>query len=145
MNLIDRIHADLKSAMINRQEPQRTLLRSLVAAIKNAEIASGNSLSEEEVIRVLSKELKQREEAAAAASERPEMAEQELAEADVIRVYLPQPLNESELSVLIEAAIAETGATSPSEIGKVMSLLKGKIAGRADGGHVAELVKSKLG
>lgn len=145
VSVIEQIQADLKTAMIERQEPKRTVLRSLVAAVKNAEIATGATLSEEEVVRVVSKELKQREEAAAAATERPEMAAQETAEAEVIRAYLPQPLSEEELTSLIDAAITETGAATQSDIGKVMGQLKGKIAGRADGGHVAALVKSKLG
>lgn len=145
MELKNRLLEDLKAAMRDQREPDRTLLRSLISAIKNEEIALGQELAEDEGLKLLQKQLKQREEAAAAAASRPELAESERAEAELIRAYLPEPLSEAELAELVGATISETGASGPSDMGKVMAALKPKIAGRADGGVVAGMVKQRLG
>ncbi|MEX2209303.1 MAG: GatB/YqeY domain-containing protein [Patescibacteria group bacterium] len=145
MSLYERIHDDLTGAMKTRREPERTVLRSVVAALKNAEIESGKPLDDTAVTAVLSRQLKQRQEAAEAAAARPEMAEQEQREAEVISCYLPEPLSDEALAELVDAAVVATGAAGPSDIGKVMGALKSKTAGRADQGTVAKLVKERLG
>ncbi len=145
VSLYERVQADLTEAMKAKREPERTVLRSMVAAFKNAEIESGKPLDDTAVTAVLSKQLKQRQESAEAAAERPEMAKQEQHEAEVISRYLPEPLSDEALTELVDAAIAATGAAGPSDIGKVMGALKPKTAGRADQGTVARLVKERLG
>lgn len=145
MSALDRIQADLTAAMKAKQEPERTVLRSLSAALKNAAIEAGGELDEAKEAAVIAKQLKQREESAEAAKDRPEMAEQERAEAAVIKRYLPEQLSEAEVAAAIDAAVADTGASGPGDIGKVMGALKPKIAGRADQGAVAAKVKERLG
>ena len=145
MSLRTTLSDDLTAAMKEQREPDRTVLRSLTAAIKNADIAEGKELDDAGVTKLLSKQLKQREESVEAYKTRPELAKQERAEADFIRKYLPEPLGEAELTKLVEEAITQTGAAGPSDMGKVMGAIQPKIAGRADGGTVAALVKEKLG
>ena len=142
--LQQRLNDDLAAALKAKDEPTKTVLRGLLASVKNAQIASGGELGDAEVTAVLAKELKQREESAAAYASRPELVAGEQAEADIIRRYLPEPLTEEELGALVDETIAATGATSPADIGQVMGALKPKLAGRADSGAAAALVKEKL-
>ncbi len=144
MSLYERIQGDLTESMKAKREPDRTVLRSIVAALKNAEIESRKPLDDAAMTAVLTKQLKQRQEAADAATERPEMAERERTEAAVISRYLPEPLSEAAVAELVDAAVTETGAAGPSDIGKVMGVLKPKTVGRADQGTVARLVKERL-
>jgi uncharacterized protein len=145
MSLLERVQTDLVTAMKAKQEPERTVLRSLSAALKNAAIEAGGDLDEAREAAVIAKQLKQREESAEAAKERPEMAKQERAEAEVIKRYLPEQLSEAEINAAVETAVIETGASGPGDIGKVMGALKAKTAGRADQGAVAAKVKERLG
>ena len=140
-----RIEADLAAAMKAKQEPDRTVLRSVLSAIHNQEIIAKADLDEAGVTDVLRKQVKQREEAAEAASSRPELQDKEKAEAAIIAKYLPTEMNDDELGKLVDEAIAETGASGMSDMGKVMGALKAKLAGRADPGKAAGLVKAKLG
>lgn len=145
VSLTERIAADLTIAMKAKAEPDRTVLRAVSAALKNAEIAAGQPLDEPAVLAVVDKQAKQRQETiAAAADTHPELAEQERAELAVLERYLPARLTETELAELVEAAIAATGASTAADMGKVMGALKPQIAGRADGGAVAAAVKAKL-
>lgn len=145
VSLTERIAADLTAAMKAKAEPDRTVLRAVSAALKNAEIAAGQPLDETAALAVVDKQAKQRQETiAAAADTHPELAAQERAELAVLERYLPTRLTEAELAELVEAAIVATGASSPAEMGKVMGALKPQIAGRADGGAVAAAVKAKL-
>lgn len=145
MSLSDRIAADLTAAIKAKAEPDRTVLRGLSAAIKNAQIEAGTELDDASVLKVVEKQAKQRQETIAAAKEtRPDLAATEEAEAAVLATYLPEPLSEAELTALVEAAISETGAASAADMGMVMGALQPQIAGRADGKAVAGLVRSRL-
>ncbi|MFB8765943.1 GatB/YqeY domain-containing protein [Nocardiopsis alba] len=147
--LKDRIKSDLTTAMKARDKVRTATLRMVLASIATEE-SSGSSrsvLSDEEVTRLLVRETKKRREAAEAfdAGGRPDDAANERAESEVISDYLPQPLTDAELTELVDAAIAETGASGMKEMGKVMKVLNPRIAGRADGARVAAEVKGRLG
>lgn len=144
MSLIERIDTDLKAAMRNKAEPDRTVLRSLVAALKNEQIAAKGDLDEPRQVSVIQKQLKQREEAAASYESRPEMARQEEAEAEIIRRYLPEMMSAEDITAAVSGTIKESGASGAAQIGQVMGLLKGKLAGKADMGAVAAEVKRQL-
>ncbi|MSU75929.1 GatB/YqeY domain-containing protein [Patescibacteria group bacterium] len=144
VTLIDQIDADLKAAMKAKTEPNRTVLRSLVAALKNEQIATGGDLDEAKQVAVVQKQLKQREEAAAALESRPEMAQNEQAEATIIKKYLPEMMSEADVKAAVTDAIKETGASGPAQIGQIMGALKGKLAGKADMGAVSAEVKRQL-
>lgn len=146
--LKDRLKTDLTSAMRSRDELRTATIRMALTSITNAEVAGAQAreLSDDEVIGVLTKEAKKRREAAQAFRDggRPDRAEREDAEAAVLADYLPEPLSDDELARLVNAAIAESGAESPRDMGKVMKLVQPQVAGRADGGRVAAVVKARL-
>lgn len=145
MSLLDRLNDDLKTAMKEKTEPNRTVLRSLVSAIKNEQIAQKGDLDEAGETAVIQKQLKQREEAAEAyGSDRPELAEKEKAEAAIIKHYLPEMMSEEDVKKAVTEAISSTGATDASQMGQVMGALKGKLAGKADMGAVSAEVKRQL-
>lgn len=143
--LKDQLSADLVAAVKGQQEPQRTVLRSLLSAVKNAEIEKGSDLDDTELSSLLQKQHKQREESAAAYASRQDLAAGEQAEADLIASYLPKSLTDSELEKMVTEAVAATNASSMADMGKVMAELKPKTAGRTDGGRLADLVKRELG
>lgn len=145
MSLKDRLHSDLTTALKAKEEPRRTVLRSLLTALRNAEIVAGGELDEPGVTAVVQKQLKQRRESVAAYAGRPELAAAEEAEATIIAGYLPEALTPKELSSLVGQALAATGATSAGEMGQVMGWLKPRLGGRADGAVVAAEVKTRLG
>ena len=139
---------DLHSAMQNRDQLRTGTIRMLLTAIKNEEVSGkeARELSDPEVITVLSREAKKRREAAEAYEQAgaKDRAATEKAEGEIIATYLPAQLSESEIKDLISAAIAETGASGPQQMGLVMKSIQPKIAGRADGGLVSSLVKAAL-
>lgn len=145
----DRLQGELTAAMRSKDELRTATIRMAMAAIRTAEVAGtqARELSRDEEIAVLSKEAKKRREAAQAFRDggREDRAAQEDAEAAILAEYLPAPLTEDELAALVDTAIAETGATSPREMGQVMKVLQPKVAGRAEGGTVAAAVKARLG
>jgi uncharacterized protein YqeY len=148
MALKEKLQNDLTAAMRARDEVRSSTIRMILTAIKNEEVSGkeARELSDAEVITVLSREAKKRREAAdaftqAGASDRAEM---EKAEGLVIAEYLPAQLSESDIKDLIAAAISETGAVGPQQMGLVMKSIQPKIAGRADGGVVSSLVKAAL-
>lgn len=146
MSLTARINDDLRTAMKDKAEPDRTVLRSLVAAFKNEQIAVGGELDEAKQLAVVQKQLKQREEAAEAfGTERSDAAERERSEAEIIKRYLPQMMSEEEVAAAVKEVITSSGATGSGQIGPVMGALKGKLSGRADMGAVAAEVKRQLG
>jgi uncharacterized protein YqeY len=144
----DRLRTDLTAAMRSRDELRTATIRMALTAITNAEVAGkqARELSDDEVIAVLSKEAKKRREAAQAFRDggRADRAEREDAESVVLADYLPQPLSDDELARLVDAAIAETGAESPRDMGKVMKVVQPQVAGRAEGSKVAATVKARL-
>jgi hypothetical protein len=152
MSLRDRLQAALKDAMKERQAARLSTLRLINAAIKDRDIASrgegGEGLvGDAEITAILGKLVKQRQESARAYEEggRLELAEKELAEVAVIQEFLPRQMTESEIAAAVEAAIAETGAASIRDVGKVMAALKARHAGQMDFGAVGALVKARFG
>ena len=148
MALKEKLQNDLTEAMRARDEVRSSTIRMVLTAIKNEEVSGkeARELSDAEVITVLSREAKKRREAAEAFEQAgaKDRADMEKAEGVVIAEYLPVQLSESEIKEMINAAIAETGATGTQQIGLVMKSIQPKIAGRADGGVVSSLVKAAL-
>jgi len=146
--LKDRLRSDLTVSMRGRDELRTATIRMVLTAVTNAEVAGAQAreISDDEVVGVLAKEAKKRRDAADAFRQggRPDLAEREDAEAAVIAGYLPAPLTDDELDALVDAAVAETGATSLREMGAVMKRLATDVAGRADGARVAAVVKARL-
>ena len=148
MSLKEKLQGDLTTAIRGRDEIRSSTIRMVLTAIRNEEVAgkAAKELSDAEVITVLSREAKKRREAAEAfdAAQAKDRADAERAEGAVIAEYLPQQLTEDEIKELITSVIKETGASSPAQMGLVMKSLQPKIAGRADGGQVSNLVKQAL-
>jgi uncharacterized protein YqeY len=148
MALKEKLQNDLTEAMRARDEVRSSTIRMVLTAIKNEEVSGkeARDLSDAEVITVLSREAKKRREAAEAFEQAGagDRAAMEKAEGLVIAEYLPAQLSESEIKEMIAAAISETGATGPQQMGLVMKSIQPKIAGRADGGMVSSLVKNAL-
>jgi uncharacterized protein len=147
MSLKTRLTEDMKNAMRAGDKPRLAVIRLINAAIKRREVDERIELDDAQVLAVLEKELKQRRDSVSQyeAAGREDLAETERFEIGVIEDFLPAQLDEAELSDLIDAAIAETGAASVRDMGKVMGLLKQRAAGRADMGAVSGLVKKRLG
>ena len=146
--LKDRMKTDLTSAMRARDELRKATLRMVLASVQKAEVegTTARELSDDEVVTVLTREAKRRREAAEAfrSGGRTESAEREDAEAGVIAEYLPAALSDDDLAALVNAAVAEAGAESPRDMGKVMKILQPKVLGRAEGSAVAAAVKARL-
>ncbi len=146
--LKERLRADLNTAMRARDQVRMRTLRMALSSITNEEVAgtSARTLSDEEVMKVLTREAKKRREAAEAfgAAGRDEQAAAERAEGEVLAGYLPAQLSDEELSALVATAIAETGASGMPGMGLVMKTLTPQVAGRADGARVAAEVRRRL-
>ncbi len=146
-----RLDTEMKNALRARDKQRTGTLRLILAAIKDRDIEarSGGSegIDEQEILSLLQKMVKQREESARVYAEagRDELAEQERAEIAIIEEFLPQPLDEAAVTEAIKAAIAETGAESLRDMGKVVAVLKGRFPGRIDFGKAALTVKKLLG
>ena len=147
MDLKLRLQDDIKTAMRGGDKLGLITLRMLSAAIKQREIDERIVLDEAQVLSVVEKLIKQRREAATQyeAGNRPDLAAKELAEIALLQAYLPEPLSEAELDALIEGALAETGAASIKDMGRIMAALKPAIQGRADMAIVSARVKGRLG
>ena len=143
-----QLQDDLTTAMKARDELRTASLRMALTALTNEEVAGKQSrtLSDEDVVVVLRREVKKRTEAAEAFANggRAASAERELAERAVLAAYLPAELSEADLAELVEAAVTESGATSPGQMGLVMKVLTPRVAGRTDGGRVAAAVRARL-
>lgn len=146
MALAATLKQDLDRALKQQDKTRVSVLRLLVNAVKNAEIEQQTELADEAVEKIIQKEAKQRQESIQAYrdGERPELADQEAAELAVLEEYLPEQLSDSEINAVIDEVIAETQPAGMNDMGKVMGVVSSKIGNRADGGHVAELVKNKL-
>ncbi len=146
--LKERLRADLTSAMRARDQVRMRTLRSALSSITNEEVAgaSARTLSDDEVLKVLTREARKRREAAEAfgAAGRDEQAAAERAEGEVLAGYLPAQFSDEELSAMAAEAIAETGASGMQAMGLVMKTLTPKVAGRADGARVAAEVRRRL-
>jgi len=146
MSLKARLTDDMKAAMKGGDKPRLQVIRLVNAAIKQREVDERIELDDAQVLSVLEKMVKQRRDSVSQyeAAAREDLAEVERFEIGVIQGYLPQPLEAAEVDALIAAAIAESGAAGPQDMGKVIGLLKPKLAGRADMGKVSGLVKAAL-
>ena len=150
-NLKEQLHTDLTAAIKAKDSLTSGTLRMVLAAITNEEVSGkeARTLNDQDLITVLNREAKKRKEAATAYDEakRPELADKERAELEIIQAYLPAALSEEDLAKIIASAVAEvaaSGSTGPSAMGAVMKLVSPQVSGRADGGAVAAAVKSAL-
>ena len=143
-----QLETDMRAALKSKDKVTLGTLRMVLTAIKNEEVsgASAHELSDDEVVKVLTRQAKQRREAAEAFREggRAEQAEAELAEEAVIKRYLPEQLGVEQITELVRTTIADGGFAGPGDMGKVMKAVKPKITGRADGKVVADIVKREL-
>jgi len=141
------LRADLHTSMRERDQVRSATLRMALTAVTNEEVSGTKSvLSDDEVLRVLAREAKKRREAATAYIEakRPELAAREEAELAILETYLPAQLSDTELQALVAQAISDTGASGMPQMGLVMKAATALVAGRAEGGRVAAIVKSAL-
>jgi hypothetical protein len=147
VSIVEQIREDQTLALKAREKEKLSTLRLLSSELKNRRIELGRDLTDDDAIEVLTRALKQRREAEEqfAKGGRPELAAREAAEAELIRTFLPTPLTPEELDGLIDAAIAETGATTMRDMGAVMGRLMPEIKGRAEGAVVSARVKERLG
>jgi hypothetical protein len=146
LSLKERINEDMKAALKARQSERLSAIRLLMAAVKQREIDERKMLDDTAVISVVERLIKQRRDSIEQfqAAGRTDLVDKESAELELLKQYLPQPLSEPELAAAIEAAIAEANASGPQAMGKVIGILKPRLAGRADMGRVSSLVKAKL-
>ena len=148
MNLFDQVSNDIKSAMLAKDKVRLEALRGIKKEFLEAKTAKGadGELSDETAMKILAKMVKQRKESAQIYSEqnRPDLAEPELAEAAVIETYLPKQMTDEELTEALKAIIAQVGAKTPQEMGKVMGVAAKQLAGRADGRAISTKVKELL-
>ena len=146
MSSIPEIEAELKQAMKERDAPRRDALRLILSALRSAEKELQRPLHDAEELQVLQRERKRRLEAIEAyeAAGRDEQAEAEEYELEVLEEFMPEPLSEEELERIVDDAIAEVGATSLRDLGRVMADVMPQVAGRADGSAVSQLVREKL-
>ena len=144
--LIAEIKEQLADAMRERDDARRDTLRLILSSLQGAEKELQRPLTEDEELQVLQRERKKRVEAAEAFRNagREEQADKEEAELDVLEEFMPEPLSEDELEEIVDNVIAEVGATSMREIGRVMADVMPQVAGRADGSAVSQLVREKL-
>jgi len=148
MALPDQIQADLTAAMKARDADTVATLRLVVSAIRTLRVAEGHAgeVTDAEAVDLLTREAKRRTEAAEAyaAAGRDDLADKERRELAIIRRYLPEQLGADELARIVDEAVAATGATAPSDLGKVMSAVMPRVRGRADGKQVNALVRDRL-
>lgn len=140
---------DLKESMFARNELKTSVLRMLISAITYAEINKGGAgyeATEEDVMSVIQSEAKKRKDSIEqyTSANRPELAEKEKQELDILSVYLPEQIGEEKVRRIVTETITEVGATTQADMGKVMGALMGKVKGKADGGLVSRLVKEAL-
>jgi uncharacterized protein YqeY len=150
-NLKEQIHADLTVAIKSKDSLASSTLRMVLSAITNEEVSGKEArvLNDQDLITVLNREAKKRKEAATAYDDakRPELADKERAELEIIQAYLPAALSDEDLAKIIAGAVAEVaaaGTSGPSAMGAVMKIVSPQVSGRADGGAVAAAVKSAL-
>jgi uncharacterized protein YqeY len=146
MGLRERINEEIKVAMKAREAEDLATLRLLLSAVKQREVDERITLDDAGVIAVVEKMIKQRKDSIEQfeRAARQDLADKEKAEMALLQGYLPAQLSQAEIEAAIAGAIASTGAKSPSDMGKVMGLVKAKVAGRADMGKVSSLIKARL-
>lgn len=146
MELLDQLESDLAEAMKLRDEVRTTTLRLLKSAMKNYQIELGHDLTMQESLAVLQKEAKKHQDSIAQYqnAKREDLAQEEQAELEIIKQYLPEQMSREELEKIVDSAIVETGATGPSDMGKLIGFVRQKTEGKADGAMIAEIAKTKL-
>ena len=146
MSLKEKLQEDLKSSMKNKDTIKKSVVTLIRAAIKQHEVDNRVELADDAIIDILSKQLKQRKDSLAEfeKANRDDLVEETKSEIQVLEGYLPQQLSEEELEKIVIETIAEVGATSMKDMGKIMATIKPKTAGRADGRKINELVKKNL-
>ncbi|MDG3089103.1 GatB/YqeY domain-containing protein [Vibrio hannami] len=146
MALIDQLKEEQKNAMRAKDKARLGTIRLALSAIKQREVDEQITLTDDDIIAVLTKMVKQRRDSVTQfeSAGRQDLADAEKAEITVLEDFMPQPLTEEEVAALVEAAIADSGAAGMQDMGKVMGVLKPQIQGRADMGKVSGLVRSKL-
>ncbi|MDP7626934.1 MAG: GatB/YqeY domain-containing protein [SAR202 cluster bacterium] len=146
ISLKERLDGDLKDAMRNKDSIRRTVLRTIISEIRNAEIAKQEALDDEGVLVVMTKQAQQRRDSIEAfkAASRSDLVESESAELKIISGYLPEQLSEDEIEVVITEVISQVEAKGSSDMGKVMKEIMQRVRGRADGKMVSAIVTSRL-
>ena len=146
MSLKARINDDVKAAMRGGDARRRDALRLLLSALKQREVDERKELADADVVTVIDKMIKQRRESIVQFEKggRPDLAQNEQFEIGIFQAYMPQALSDAEIEAAIAEALTATGAKAPSDMGKVMGILKGNLAGKADMSKVSGLVKAKL-
>ena len=146
MTLKLRINEDMKTAMRAKDSARLAAIRLLMAAMKQKEVDERIELDDAAVVGIIEKMLKQRKDSISQyeAAKRQDLADAEKYEVEVLTAYMPQALGAAEIEAIVSKALADSGATAPSEMGKVIALVKPLVAGRADMGEVSKLVKAKL-
>jgi uncharacterized protein YqeY len=147
MSLRDRINDDMKIAMKARDSERLSAIRLLTSALKQREVDERIEITDEVVLAVIEKMLKQRKDSIAqyTAGKRLDLVAKEQFEVGVLQVYMPAQLSDAQLAAILDGVIAEVGATSAKDMGKVMNALRPKVAGRADMGKLSGAVKARLG
>ena len=146
MSLKEKLQEDLKTSMKNKDTVKKSVVTLIRAAIKQHEVDNRVELADDAIIDIISKQLKQRKDSLAefVKANRDDLVEETKSEIQVLEGYLPQQLSEEELEKIVIETIAEVGATSMKDMGKIMTAIKPKTAGRADGRKINELVKKNL-
>ena len=146
MSLKDRVTEDMKAAMRAKDSARLSTVRLVLSAIKQREVDERIQLTDADVLSVIEKMIKQRRESISQfeKASRQDLADKEKAEIEILAGYLPKQMGDAEVDAAVAAAIAEAGASTMKDMGKVMALLKPRLAGKADMGKVSNLVKSKL-
>ena len=147
MTLRDRINDDMKAAMKARESEKLNAIRLITAAIKQKEVDERIEISDDIVLAIIEKMLKQRKDSIEqfSAGNRMDLVAIEEFEVGILQVYMPAQLSDAELATVLNEVIAETGATSAKDMGKVMNALRPRVAGRADMGKLSGVVKARLG
>lgn len=141
-----RLVEDMKTSMKNKDKNRLSTIRMALAAFKQKEVDERVEVTEDDVISILTKMIKQRKDSAEQfrRAGREELAQKELDEIEILQIYLPKPLSEDEIIEIIQRAILEVGASSVKDMGKIMSAIKAELNGRADMGKVGSMIKSQL-
>ncbi|THE11309.1 GatB/YqeY domain-containing protein [Enterococcus hirae] len=146
MSLLSRLNDDMKTAMKAKDKESLQVIRMIKSSIQNEQIKVGHDLTEEEELTVLSREMKQRRDSLHEFEEagRDDLAEKVKSEIAIVEKYMPEQLSDDEIRQLVQEAIAQTGASSVKEFGKVMGVIMPKVKGKADGNQVNAIVKESL-
>lgn len=146
MSLLETLNADMKQAMKNKDKEALSVIRMVKSTVMNEEINLGHTLTTDEELTVLSREVKQRHDSLSEFEKgnREDLAAGIRSELDVLAKYLPKQLSDDEVKAIVQEAITQTGATTPKDMGKVMGIVTPQVKGKADGKLVANLVKAAL-